>query len=105
MEEAVTITTQQWVFMAFFFSIWFILSFIMIILYCMWEERRKDKYAEFTVKDIFLMILFAPFTIVAGICFVIVWFFMRVLRLEDLFYSISDFMNTPLKFKRGKKDE
>ena len=51
------------------------------------------------------MILFAPFTIVAGICFVIVWFFMRVLRLEDLFYSISDFMNTPLKFKRRKKDE
>ena len=39
MEKAVTITTQQWVFMAFFFSIWFILSFIMIILYCMWEER------------------------------------------------------------------
>lgn len=97
------LTTHDWIFMAYFFLFWFILSFIMMILYCMWEERRKYKYYEFTVKDIFFMILFAPFTIVCVLCYVIVWFCMRVLRLEDLFYSLSDFMNKPLKLKKKDK--
>lgn len=101
----ISLTQHDWIFMAWFFSIWFIASFIMLILYCMWEERKKDKYAEFTVKDIFLGILFAPFTIVCGIIYIIMWFIMRVLHVEDLVYGISDFMNTPLRIGRKKKDE
>ena len=101
----ISLTQHDWIFLGWFFSLWFIASFIMLILYCMWEDRRKNKYDEFTVKDIFVMILFAPFTIVCGIIFAIMWFIMRVLHVEDLIYAISDFMNTTLKIRRKKKDE
>lgn len=99
------ITSEQWFFMAVFFSLWFIFSFIMLMLYAFWEERRKNKYAEFTVKDIFLGILFAPFTIICGTIYILIWFIMRVLHFEDLLENISDFMNKPLKLKRGDKNE
>lgn len=93
-------TYEQWIFMIFFFSIWFVLSFVMIILYAIWEDKNKYSRYIFTVKDIFIMVLMAPFTIVCGAIYLIMWFILRVLHFEDLIDAISDFMNKPIKLKK-----
>ena len=102
-----SLTQHEWIFIGWFVAIWFILSFFMLMLYGFWEDRKKNKYQEemFTVKDIFIGILFAPFTIVCGTLYIVMWFFMRVLHFEDVVDGISDFMNKPIRFKRKKKDE
>ena len=101
-----SLTQHDWIFIGWFVSIWFILSFFMLVMYAIWEDRKKNKYQDelFTIKDIFLMILFAPLTIVFGICYVLVWFVMRVLHFEDVVDWLSDFMNTPIKFRKRKED-
>ena len=100
------ITAEQGWFMLWFFSIWFVLSFFMLMLYAIWEDRKKNKYQEemFTMKDIFIMVLFAPFSIICGICYILVWFVMRVLHFEDVVEWLSDFMNKPIKFRKRKED-
>ena len=101
------LTAHDWFFILWLVIIWFVLSFFMLMLYAFWEDRKKNKYREsmFTVKDIFIGILFAPFTIVCGILYIIMWFIMRVLHFEDIADWLSDFMNKPLRFGKRDKDE
>ena len=91
-----TMTNEQWVFLFWLCFIWLVLSFAMLILYCVIQDRRDNYETPFTVKDIFVGILFLPFTLLFGLIFVIMWFIFRVCHLEDFLDKLSEFMNKPI---------
>lgn len=95
---------EQLVFLLVFFTLWFIASFVVILIYSVIDERRKCGEYAITVKDIFIGILFLPLTVVFLVAYFIFWFILEKLGFYSIIEKISDILNKPIHFG-GKKDE
>lgn len=98
------LSSEQGIFLLLFFGLWFLFSFVVILIYGVIDERRKCGQYAITVKDIFLGIIFFPLTFVIMVAYLIMWLLLEKLGGNFVIDHISDFLNKPIKFG-GKKDE
>ena len=90
-------TMEQWYLIGMILTLWLTVCMLLIGIWIYVDKYyKKDSNTEYTIKDVLMMIVFFPLTIIALIILLIVkileW--TRLLWLGD---KIGEFLNKPVK--------